>query len=353
MDMLAIVLQRALDKHALQEKVRRLSATVSEMRHYGRLIGASPQIRQLYEQIARVADSDISVLIVGESGTGKELAARTIHEQSRRRTGAFVGINCASLPAPLLESELFGHVRGAFTDAREERKGLFLQADNGTILFDDVIDFPLSLQPKVLRVIQERMLRPVGSDAEIPFNARIVATANRDLESEVEEGRFREDLFYRINVVQLEMPPLRSRGADILLLAQHFLEHFRDANGKEVAEISDAVAERLLAYNWPGNVRELRNAMERAVALTRYDSIRIEDLPEKIKAYKTTQFSFGGPDPAELPSLEAIERQYILHVMATTRGNRSEAAKRLGLDRKTLYRKLISYGSMDTTPERE
>jgi transcriptional regulator with PAS, ATPase and Fis domain len=256
-------------------------------------------------------------------------------------------VNCAAIPESLLESELFGHKRGAFTDAKVERKGLFLQASGGTLFLDEISAFPVSLQPKLLRALEERRLRPVGADQEVPFDVRVVAATNRDLEAAVEEERFREDLFFRINVVQIELPPLRSRGTDVLLLGQHFLTQFAVRSGKHVTGMSHAVADKLLGYTWPGNVRELRNAIEHAVALTCYEEITVEDLPEKIQAYQSSHVFVGGNDPAELIPMEEVERRYILHVMQTVGGNKTLAARVLGFDRKTLHRKLHLYGVAD------
>jgi two-component system response regulator HydG len=284
------------------------------------------------------------VLVTGESGTGKELVARSIHNRGRRKDRPFVPVNCAALPETLLESELFGHAKGAFTDARSERKGLFLEADRGTLFFDEIGETPLSMQPKLLRALEEGRLRPVGGDQEVPFDVRVISATNRDLESSVEDGGFREDLFFRVNVVQIPLPPLRARGTDSLLLAQHFVEKFAARSGKPIRGISEAVAERLLAYSWPGNVRELRNVIQRAVALTRYDQIAVEDLPEKIRDYRGSQVFIGGDDPTELVPLEEVERRYILHVLQAVGDNKTLAARTLGLDRKTLYRKLSQYG---------
>src|SRR4029077_7728715 len=205
----------------------------------------------------RVIDSDATVLVTGESGTGKEVVARILHRRGRREDGPFVGVNCAAMPEPLLESELFGHARGAFTDARAARTGLFVQAHRGTLLLDEIGDMPFSLQPKLLRALQERVVRPVGGNEEIPFDVRLVATTNRDIESAIDEGRFREDLYFRVNVIHVEIPPLRARGGDVLLLAQHFLVEIAAKAGKHVTGLSPEAAERLLAYSWPGNVREL------------------------------------------------------------------------------------------------
>jgi len=347
MDMLALTLHRACQHRQLQEKVKVLSAAMERTEQFDELLGASPAMQQLYEQLARVADTDTSILITGESGTGKELAARSLHRRSRRRDRPFVAVNCAALPDTLLESELFGHAKGAFTDARQERTGLLVQAEGGTLFLDEIGDMPPAMQAKLLRALEENKVRPIGGGREVPFDARIITATNRDLESAVEEGRFREDLFFRINVLQLEMPPLRSRGADVLLLAQHFVELFAARAERPVTGISEAVAEKLLAYSWPGNVRELRNVIERAVALTRYDRLAVEDLPEKIRDYKSSQVIIGGEDPSELVPLDEVERRYILHVLQAVDGNKTLAARTLGLDRKTLYRKLSQYGVAD------
>ncbi len=343
MDLLAMTLQRAVKHHRLQQQVKRLSEAVQRRDGFGAMIGESPAMRRLFDQLVRIADAEASVLITGESGTGKELVARAIHEQGRRSRGPFVAVNCAALPDTLLESELFGHARGAFTDARADRKGLILQAQGGTLLMDEIGEMPLPMQAKLLRAIEENRLRPVGGDRELPFDVRFLAATNRDLEAAVEESRFREDLYFRINVIQLEIPPLRARGTDVLLLAQSFVETFAKRSHKEVVGISDHVAERLLAYSWPGNVRELRNVIERAVALTCHEKLMVEDLPEKVREYRASQVFIGGDNPAELVPLEQVEQRYIQHVLQAVGGNRTSAARILGLDRKTLYRKLKQY----------
>ena len=347
MDMLAFAVKRATKHRSLQQEVKRLSEIAQKSTRCEGLIGESAPMQQLFDRIRRIADSEISVLVCGESGTGKELVARALHTQSRRHECPFVAINCAAIPESLLESELFGHRRGAFTDAKAERKGLFLQANGGTLFLDEISAFPLSLQPKLLRALEERRVRPVGADREVPFDVRVISATNRDLEAAIEEERFREDLFFRINVVQIELPPLRSRGTDILLLGQHFLTWFAVRSGKHVTSMSHAVADKLLGYAWPGNVRELRNTIEHAVALTSYEEITVEDLPEKIQAYHNSQVLVGGDDPAEFIPMEEVERRYILHVMRGVQGNKTLAARLLGFDRKTLYRKLSLYGVSD------
>jgi len=343
MDILALSLERAVRYRNLQETVKKLSDAARQPRYFDDLLGESQAMQELFSQLGRIADSEASLLITGESGSGKELTARAVHKYSRRKDYPLVTINCAAIPGQLLESELFGHRKGAFTDARAHNKGLFLKADGGTLFLDEVGEIPLDLQPKLLRVLEERCVRPVGGTTERPINVRIIAATNRDLESAVEDGLFREDLFYRLNVINIEMPPLRSRGADILLLARKFVERFSATQDKAVTGISDAAAEKLLDYAWPGNVRELRNAIEHAVALTHFDTIVPDDLPEKVRLFKNDYILLGGQDPMELISMEEMERRYIMYVLKTTGGNRSLTARILQVDRKTLYRKLQRY----------
>ncbi len=343
---LQLTVERALRHHALADEVRRLREQVSPTPFEG-IVGQSAAMRPLFDLVARVAPTDASVLLTGESGTGKELVARALHQRSRRHAGPFVAVNLAAVPESLVESELFGHARGAFTDAKAARTGLFLQASGGTLFLDEIGEMPLALQPKLLRALQERTIRPVGGDHEVPFDVRIVAATNQDLEAAVDDGRFRQDLFYRINVVRIELPPLRARGNDVLLLAQAAVGRFARTMHKEVRGISAPAAEKLIGYDWPGNVRELLNAVESAVALTRFSEITVDDLPEKIRDYKSSHVLVAGDDPAELPTLDAVERRYILRVMKSVHGNKALASRVLGLDRKTLYRKLERYGDVD------
>jgi DNA-binding NtrC family response regulator len=342
-EFLVLALDRAVKHRGLQEKVKLLDKALKTAHRFDELVGESPVMRKLMHRLERVADTETSILIAGETGTGKELVAHALHKRSRRRKKPFVAVNCAALPDALLESELFGHKRGAFTDAKTERRGLFLQAHGGTLFFDEIGDIPLSLQPKLLRSLEERSVRPIGGTSEVAFDVRIIAATNRDIETAIEEGRFREDLYYRINVIQIDLPPLRERGTDILLLAQHFVEQFAVRSNKHIAGISNSASEKLLNYTWPGNVRELRNTIERAVVLTGYEKISVDDLPEKIRDYKTSRFLVESDNPSELVPIQEVERRYILHVLKTVGGNKTLAARVLGLDRKTLYRKLQHY----------
>jgi len=343
LDILALSLDRAVRYRQLKDTVKKLRSAAKNPVIFDNLVGESPAMEELFSRLSRIADSEASLLITGESGSGKELTARAVHMHSRRKNQTLTTINCAAMPAQLLESELFGHTKGAFTDAKDHSKGLFREAHGGTLFLDEVGEIPLELQPKLLRALEERVVRPVGGTTEQPFDVRILSATNRDLETAVEEGRFREDLYYRLNVINIEMPPLRSRGTDILLLAEQFIKHFSNRQNKAITGLSDAAAEKLLVYSWPGNVRELRNAIEHAVALTPFDKLVPDDLPEKISLFKNDYIMLGAEDPMELISMEEMERRYIMHVLKRTDDNRSLTARILQVDRKTLYRKLQSY----------
>jgi DNA-binding NtrC family response regulator len=349
MNDLVLTIERALKHRELREEVKRLRLAVSEQRRFDEMVGESPPMRKMYELIARVAPTEATVLVTGESGTGKELVARTLHTRSARSSGPFVAVNCAAMPESLLESELFGHAKGAFTDARSARQGLFARAGGGTLFLDEVGEMPAGMQAKLLRALQERQVRPVGGDAEVPFDARLITATNRDLELDVQQGRFREDLFYRINVVQVHVPPLRARENDVLLLAQQFLKRAHSAGGAVVG-MKSATAERLMAYPWPGNVRELHNCIERAVALTQFDRIGVDDLPERIANFKSTRITIGTSDPTSILPMDEVERRYVGQVLETLRGNKALAARALGMDRRTLYRKLESWSKEASTP---
>lgn len=353
-DALALILERIVEHRNLVEEVSRLRERLAEPRPFSQILGKSPSIQALCQVLSRIALSSANVLISGETGTGKELAARAIHDHGERAGGPFVAINCAAVPEALLESELFGHAKGAFTDARTARSGLFQQASGGTVFLDEIGDMPLSLQSKLLRVLQERRVRPVGSDREVEVDVRVLSATHHDLEEGITEGSFREDLYYRLNVVNISVPPLRERGNDVLLLAQHFLERFSRESGKAVSGVSSEVARRLLDYHWPGNVRELSNTIERAVALTDHDRLIVDDLPAKLRNYEplapgASTEERGPPaaamSPDQLVSLQDLEREHIERVLAAVDGNKARAARILGLDRKTLYRRLDQYAA--------
>ncbi|MGF1464825.1 MAG: sigma-54-dependent transcriptional regulator [Sandaracinaceae bacterium] len=332
--------RRASSHAALAAEVRRLRQEVRQRPGFPSIIGRSAPMQQVYDLVARVAPTDASVLVTGESGTGKELIARAIHERSDRAEGPFVVVNCAAVPAQLIESELFGHRKGAFTDAGSTRKGLFVEAEGGTLFLDEIGELPLETQPKLLRSLQERRVRPVGADREVPFDARIVSATNRVLANDVEDGRFREDLFYRINVVRMELPPLRERGSDVLTLAQHFTERFADRYRKPVRGLHADAARKLLDYPWPGNVRELENSIDRAVALARYDQVTVDGLPARIREHRVDRLPAEPLEPESMLTLAELEGRYLRKVLRAVDDNKSHAARILGIDRKTLYRKL-------------
>jgi DNA-binding NtrC family response regulator len=302
------------------------------------LIGSSPSMREVQKTIGLVADSDATVLITGETGTGKEVVARTIHRVGARSSGPFMALNCAAIPPDLLESELFGHVKGAFTGAILERKGSFREASGGTLFLDEIGDMDLAMQAKILRTIQERVVTPVGGKPQ-KVDVRIVAATHRDLEQWVKQGRFREDLFYRLNVVPIELQPLRKRIPDILPLAEHFLA----LASSPKKHLSDEAGERLTGHAWPGNVRELRNAMERVAVLCRSDIVAASDLDFLTVSAATTREN--GDDDSHLSSaVEKLERRLIAEALTESKGNRAEAARRLGIHRQLLHAKAEKYG---------
>ena len=339
---LALLVDRAVEHGALRAEVDRLELAMRESLSFGDLLGGSPIMRELFDLIDRAAASSATVLLVGESGTGKEVVAKALHARSGR-TGAFVPVNLAAIPEGLVESELFGHEKGAFTDARRKRQGLFIEAAGGTLFLDEIAELPLSVQPKLLRALQQRSVRPVGGEREVEIDLRVVAATNRDLETMVAEERFREDLFWRLDVIRVELPPLRSRESDVLLLADHVLEQVSARAGKAVHGFTNAAAQRLLDYRWPGNVRELENCVERAVALTRDDEIGVGDLPRRIAEFKPDHLVVASADPEELVAMHVVEQRYISRVLSAVGGNKTRAARILGFDRKTLHRKLRRY----------
>ncbi len=337
-----IALERAVRHRRLTAEIRRLRESPASARPPATIVGESAAIKHVNELIDQVADSQATVLVTGESGTGKELVARALHERGARARGPFVAVNCAAMPATLLESEFFGHVRGAFTDAKRARVGLFAQATDGTLFLDEIGEIPQETQVKLLRVLQERKVRPIGGDTEVPFTARLVVATNRDLQAEVESGRFRADLFYRINVVRIDVPPLRKRDADVLVLAHHFLRQHAALSRKAVVGISAPAARKLMDYTWPGNVRELENCVQRAVALAHYSEITVEDLPDVVQSYEPPQAVVERPE--EMPTLDEMQRRYIRRVLAACHGNKTQTARVLGIYRRALYRRMYQLG---------
>ena len=345
-DELRLAMERAMDHSQLKEENRLLRETLGS--HFDRqnIIGRSTAMVKLLETVAQVAPSEATVLITGDSGTGKELIAGAIHFNSPRKDGSFVKVNCAAITETLLESELFGHEKGAFTGAHRLKEGRFRQADGGSLFLDEVSEMSLGMQVKLLRALQEREITRVGGEEVIKVDVRVIAATNKDLIQEIESERFREDLYYRLNVVTLNVPLLRERKEDIPLLAQHFLSTFAEKNRKQIKGFTPQAMDQLLKYDWPGNVRELMNAVERAVVLSRSEYLE-QDLPLVIKDVLLDEKKSPSryAVPADLP-LEDVEKTTILKTLESTDGNKSEAARRLGITRKTLHKKLKKYGMM-------
>ena len=341
LDEIKLTIRRALEqKRLLQENLFYRQELITKYK-LENIVGRSPQMLQVYKTVARVAETRSTILIAGESGTGKELVARAIHFNSPRSSKPYVAVDCGSLAETLLESELFGHVRGAFTGAVTNKKGLFEEADNGTCFLDEVGDISLAMQTKLLRVIQEHEIKRVGGTETTKIDVRIIAATNKNLEELVAEKKFREDLFYRLNVVSIHLPPLRERLDDIPFLADHFLRKYAAENEKPVSRISAEVLDLLLRYQWPGNVRELENVIERALTLSPHSLILPEDLPRRLRVEPSEISATSLPSQVSLTELEKI---YIKKVLEETGGNKKRAADILGIDRRTLYRMAARYG---------
>ena len=326
---------------ALEAENLRLRSALEEKGKFNEIVGNSRAMREVYGLMAQVADSNTTVLIRGETGTGKELVARAIHQRSPRRNSPFIAVNCAALPEPLLESELFGHEKGAFTGATGKRTGYFEAANGGTIFLDEIGELTLSAQTRLLRIIQEKEFQRVGGTATVKANVRVITATHRNLETDVEEGKFRKDLYYRINVYPVHLPPLRDRGADILLLADHFVQKYAQETGKPVKRISTPAIDMISAYHWPGNVRELENCIERAVLLSTDGVIHGHNLPPtlqmKEKATRTDKTNF-------LESKSAYERELIVDALKDTYGNQAKAAALLGITKRIIQYKIKKYG---------
>ena len=338
MEALVLAVDKALEERGLRQEVSRLQREVERPYRFDNLIGRSPQMQEVFTLIRRLASSAVNVLITGESGTGKELVARAIHFNSPRAKRPFVAVNCAAIPDSLLESELFGHKRGAFTDARADRAGMFVEADGGTLFLDEIGDLSPALQAKLLRVIAEREIRPLGATRAEKVDVRVISATHKDLLQGMRAGTFREDLYYRLNVLQIHLPALRDRSEDVLPLAEHFLQRAGDRSQKRVGSFSQSALKVLLSHGWPGNVRELENVIERAVALCDGTQITPQDLPPTLRDKRPSDL-VGYAVQRNL-TLADLEREYIARVMKEEGGNKTRAAQRLGLDRKTLYRKL-------------
>lgn len=353
LDEVEMLLKRGLRSRVLEEENRELKQVVAEKRSLKNFIGKSPILSQTIDRIEQVAPTRATVLIEGESGTGKEVVAHTIHQLSGRPAAKFVIVHCAALSAQLLESELFGHEKGAFTGAAQRRLGRFEQADGGTIFLDEIGEIDAATQVKLLRVLSERTIERVGSNTPIKVDVRVIAATNKNLRTLVEKGEFREDLFFRLNVIKIDMPPLRERGEDVILLAAAFLQEFAKENQKPVVPLSDAALRLLRTYQWPGNVRELRTVMEHGVVMCNGKEIDVEHLPEflrrspRVESTKSlfdTKESQKGLASTDDLNLNALEQRVIQQALTRADGNRTEAAELLGISRRTLQRKLKEYG---------
>ncbi len=346
-DEIRITVQKALEKAALARENRELRRKLEATEPGNEILGRSPKMQEVFRILERVAPTGVTVLVCGESGTGKELVARRVHELSGRG-GSFVAVNCSAIPEGLIESELFGHVKGSFTGAVGDKPGLFEEAEGGSLFLDEVGELPLTLQPKLLRALQEGRDKRVGGNREVAVDVRIVSATNRDLRREVEQGRFREDLYYRLNVVAIEIPPLRHRPQDIPLLAQHFLRKYAVAFGRPVAGFRREVLEALEGYAYPGNVRELENVVERAVALEPGPYLTLESLPLQVRGGTASVPAAPGALPAEGIDLEALleatERRFLEEALERTGGNKTEAARVLGLSFRSLRYRLDKLG---------
>jgi DNA-binding NtrC family response regulator len=332
-----VAVRRALEDQRLRDENRRLREEVGRQYAVTNLLGRSRVMQAVFEQIAAVAGSDATVLLMGESGTGKELAARAIHWNSARRARPFVAVNCAAIPDTLLESELFGHEKGAFTGAERKRRGLFAEANGGTLFLDEIADMSLALQAKLLRVLQDKTVRPVGGNEETRLDVRVISATNRDVVSRVRDGTFREDLYYRLTVIPIRLPSLRERADDIPLLAQHFLQRAASALGKPSLRFSEEALDWLVKQPWPGNVRQLENVVERAATLAKDPTLTPADL--------AIEFGMPGARRDGLhPTLGEIEKQYIERVLAETRGDKNAAARILGVSVRTLQRMFRASG---------
>jgi two-component system response regulator HydG len=333
-------LERVVRTIEVDQENRVLREELRSRPGFGGLIGTSPKMQRVYRLIEKVSQHNYPVLILGESGTGKELVARSIHFSGARRSRPFVPVDCSALVATLIESELFGYVKGAFTGAMHSKQGLMEAAGNGTLFLDEIGDLPVDLQAKLLRALQEREIKPVGATERVAIEMRVIAATNRELESAVRHGQFRQDLFFRLNVVQIKLPPLRERKSDIHLLVSAFLDKFSVEHGQAFKMADDAMA-RLISYDWPGNVRELENCIERAVALSSGPILHVVDLPSNLQSGSSERM----PRSDELVPLEELERRAILRALKEAGGDKLAAARLLGIGKTTLYRKLKQYGS--------
>jgi DNA-binding NtrC family response regulator len=338
MDEIILTVKKALENRLLKKEVFRLKKEMESRYDFHHIIGRSASMQQVYDLIEKISDSSSNVLITGESGTGKELVAKALHYSGIRKEGPFIAVNCAAIPETLLESELFGYKKGAFTDARTDKKGLISEAQEGTLFLDEITEMPPKLQAKLLRVIEAREVRPLGDTNSYPVDVRVISTTNRNIPSAIQEGHFREDLYYRLKVIDIELPPLRERKEDLPLLVHHFIGKFGQGQKKSISGISEDALRILLNHPWPGNVRELENVIQRAIALSQHDVILPEDFPPSL--VEKTEENLIEKAFQEKYTMDQLEKEYIRRVLTEVGGNKSKAAEILGFDRKTLYRKL-------------
>ncbi len=345
-DEILIQAKRAIEQKTLKEELKRLRTEVQARNRFQNIIGQSAAMQRVFEIVAQVSDLPANILIEGESGTGKELIARAIHSSSSRVSGPFIPVNCAAIPETLLESELFGYVRGAFTDARRDRPGLFREASGGMLFLDEISEMPLTLQTKLLRVLEDKEVRPLGANQSEKVDTRVLSASNRNLDELVRNGKFRQDLYYRLNVIRIELPALRQRSEDIPLLVRYFIEKFAAGAKRNVEGIQDDALAALKSYDWPGNIRELEHTVERAVLLGKGTLVGAEDLPTNLMARGESAIVLAQAFAKQF-TLYDLEREYIGKVLESTKGNKTEAARILGVDRTTLYRKLEEYKFKD------
>jgi len=338
---LSLNIERALSYYRLKVQNQALSAEVRKTWGHQEIVGKSSAMQSIFDLIDRVSSATASVLITGESGTGKEVVARAIHNRSPRAQKPFIAINCTAIPENLLESELFGHAKGSFTGAITDKKGLFEEADGGTLFLDEIGDMDIALQAKLLRVLQDRLIKPVGSNQAKSIDVRVIAATHKDLKKSILNGQFREDLFYRFAVIPIVVPPLRHRPEDIPLLAHHFLRKYSATNGSKVVGFTQSALHKLMAMPWPGNVRELENMVERLVVLSRTPMIDVSDIPD---SDQTSSERFFGQSTSDHPTLTDLEKRYIQLILEKTGGKKEKAAQILGINRRTLYRKEREYG---------
>jgi two-component system response regulator HydG len=343
-DELKILIDKTLHHRRLEQENAFLRERLTDRFDLSAIIGRSPAMAQLFETVALVAPSDATVLIQGESGTGKELVANAIHQNSPRSQGPFIKLNCAALPEALLESELFGHEKGSFTGATARKAGRFQLADKGSIFLDEIAEMTPATQAKILRVLQEKEFEPVGGGRTIKVDVRVIAATNKDLTAEIEAGKFREDLYYRLNVVQINVPPLHERGEDIALLAEHFLKLYAEKNQRLIKGLTPRALDVFMRYDWPGNVRELENVIERAVILTRGDTVAMAQLPKSLQDLAGDEQPLPPVDLVPGKTLKEIEQEMIIKTLEACKGNRTRAAETLGISRRTLQLKLKEYG---------